>query len=84
MAQPGSAFDWGSKGRGFESRYPDLDNSRQFLIAETWFLLPAKRKGRQPPVSIDAITVIELIAAYWKFAVGYYVNDGRTLGSSEH
>src|SRR5690606_10597781 len=31
VAQPGSALDWGSRGRGFESRHSDHYNSRGWL-----------------------------------------------------
>ena len=34
VAQPGSALDWGSRGRGFESRHPD--HFSRFSMARLW------------------------------------------------
>ena len=45
------------------------------LIAE-WLV-----NGRQPFVTADdGLTIIELIARYWKFAEGHYIKDGKPTG----
>jgi len=41
-------------------------------------------RGRQPHVEIAELTVVELIARYWRFAKGYYVKHGRSTGELDN
>ena len=50
------------------------------LIAE-W--LASGRRLPRHSGNVSDLTVIELLASYWKYAVGYYVKDGRPTSEVE-
>jgi len=37
-----------------------------------------------PASPVDGLTVVELVAAYWQFAQGYYMKDGQPTGWQVH
>ena len=84
----GQAFVQVKGHRSYLGKYASEQSQERYrrFVAE---LMAAAQSAGTPARPEDAppgegLTVVELVAAYWRFAKGYYVKDGRPTGWTAH
>jgi integrase len=82
----GQAFVQVNGSRRYLGKYGSEKSQERYrrLVAEllaTPIALPKPGKGAPPPAGFGSdLEVVQITAAYWQFAEGYYTKDGRPTG----
>ncbi len=68
---------------GCRTYFPGAYGSAESKQAYGRAIAELQSHGGRPPAPIDKITIVEVLAAYWRHAQAYYVKDGRPTSEVE-